>query len=208
MKRLVPIGLLALLAAGCGSVEPIPSDTFYRLETQGVPERLARPWTTDPIAVVSLRANGLLKERAFVESDEAGVTLRQLRYQYWLDTPEQLLKDELVAYLRKVGAASIVLDEGEPAAAFEIGGRILRFERTKGAQGTRAEIALELVLRDRRHAKVLLAKEYTRSADVPADTVGAAVAAMAAGVRGIFGDFTADADRLLSSPPLSARSGD
>ncbi|MBI4696660.1 MAG: membrane integrity-associated transporter subunit PqiC [Gammaproteobacteria bacterium] len=188
---------LVLSLAACGTIAPIPTDTFYRL-TVPAPRPLAKPWCAGPIEVESLQAGGLLKDRAIVEADSRGVALRQLPYHFWVDSPEHLIAHELVAYLRALRAAPIVLAGQAESAAYEVRGRVLRFERQRSGEHVRARVGLELVLVERRQGRVLLAREYDESSDVATTSVADAVAALGTGVGAAFGDFAADSDRLLS----------
>jgi ABC-type uncharacterized transport system auxiliary subunit len=198
------LSALVLSLAACGTVAPLPSDTFYRL-TVPAPPPLARPWCAGSIEVEPLQAGGLLKDRAIVEADSGGVALRQLPYHFWVDSPEHLIAHELVAYLRALGAAPIVLAGQAQGAAYEIRGRVLRFERQRSGEHVRARVGLELVLVERRHGRVLLAREYDESSDVASTRVADAVAALGTGVGAAFGDFAADSDRLLSGPAAPDR---
>lgn len=197
MRRWIPVLWLALAASGCGTVEPIPEDVYVRLPfVAGTP---ASPALTDgKIRVGPFRASGIHKERAVAYTRDDGISLQQHPYYFWLDSPEHMLQEALVDFLRSAGAAPSVLMYRDQSADLEIRGRIKWFERAFADRGVSARLAVELVLRRRADGRTLLRQEYAESRPAADSSIQQSAVAMGAALQDIYRRFLADAAKAVS----------
>jgi len=195
MAALVTVAVIALTA--CGSMKPLPSDTFYRLNVPPA-QPAAQAWPAVPVRVAKFSASGVHRERPIAYSGADSVVVGQHHYDLWIDSPERMLQHELVRYLRDAHVASVVTGSSISGAAIEVRGRIDRMDNivAPAGPGVVVELHLELVLRGQRDA-VIFARAY-RESQTPADSTMTAVAgAMSGAVGAIFARFTADAGGAL-----------
>ncbi len=192
MKRIATI-LVMLTLAACAKAPPVPPDSFYRLPAPEAKDAVLPPLSKGIISVRPLRSDGLRSERPILFSDDpSNLSLRQHHYHFWVDTPQRLVQRQLIAYLRAVRAAPMVVGEGDVGADMTIGGHIMRFEYSR--DGARETVHLELELRvDRADTeRPLLLRAY--QADLPVSGTGmvALVQAFDQGLQEIFRAFIDD----------------
>jgi len=128
MPRLIILCPLLALLMSCSSNRTIPDDQFYRLPTP----------TTDlsnldliqgGIFVQRFIAEGLYRERPLIYlKGNQGIEIAQYNYQLWVDSPPRLLRDHLIAYLRKAQASDFVVESTDVATVLRIHGKLQRFE--------------------------------------------------------------------------------
>jgi ABC-type uncharacterized transport system auxiliary subunit len=193
--------LMVLVLAGCGSMKPLPSDTFYRLNI--VPAAGGEPWTEKPIRVAKFRASGVHRERAIAYSTESDIAIKQYRYQLWIDSPERLLQNELFAYLRADRVAPAIT-ESPTTGGYEIRGTVRRFERIVEAGRVSVVVALAFeIVAPGSGETTVLAREYEESLAVESEEMTATATAMSRSVSSIFQRFVADARAALHGAELS-----
>ena len=175
---------LCLLLAGCGSIPPTPTDSFYRL--QPVPLSTAGKAFSGDIAVQPLRADSLYSERPIVYSEASSLRqLRQYHYHLWLYPPAQQVQRHLAASL---GSAPELASGGHSANVLE--GRIVSFERVVSGKNSKAAVSLELrLLAD---GKPRVNKTYVAEQSASDDSLGAFAVAMEQALGRIYADFLAD----------------
>ena len=80
--RFVVLLFVVMIQCGCGTMKPIPGDTFYRLKHHDAPasEAGSTPWTQTPLIIERFRASGIYKDRAIVLLQADGVSLTQSHY--------------------------------------------------------------------------------------------------------------------------------
>lgn len=186
-----------VLLAACGTMKPLPGDSFYRLNIP-LASPVAQAWSTTPLRVAKFAASGVHRERPIAFSAADNVVVGQHRYDLWIDSPERMLQNELVRYLRDARVAPVVTGSSLSGTAIEVRGRIDRLDNIveSGAPAVIVELHLEVVVRGQRDA-VIFARAY-RESRTPAGTGMAAVAsAMSEAVGAIFAQFTADAGGAL-----------
>ena len=151
------VGLLAVGALGC-STAPIPRDHFYRIAAEA-PEgsRAPPPHLQGTLAVGRFRADGLTNERAILYRDRAhDLEVQQHRYHYWVESPTQLLQEELAGYLRARNVATTVLTpEVRVRPDYLVTGRLNRFERVVGGNPSRVLVEMRLNLVDQKGLEAL-----------------------------------------------------
>ncbi len=195
MAALFAVAVIALTA--CGSMKPLPSDTFYRLNVPPA-QPAEQAWPTVPVRVAKFAASGVHRERPIAYAGADSVVVGQHRYDLWIDSPERMLQNELVRYLRDARVASVVTGSSVSGAAIEVRGRIDRMDNivAPGEPGVVVELHLELVLRGQRDA-VVFARAYRESRTPVDSTMTAVASAMSGAVGAIFARFTADAGGAL-----------
>lgn len=196
-----PIILLLLAGlSGCGSMEPLPSDTFYRLRISPIVNANSngQRWTENTIRVAKFRASGVHRERAIVFSESDQVVIKQHRYHLWFDSPERILQDELVSYLRAAGVSPAISAHELRDNGLEIKGQIRQMDHVIGTEGTSIVVALALDLVRREPEKSLvLGAEYRESRTISGNEMGSVAAAISDAVGVIFERFVTDAGDAL-----------
>jgi len=192
------LGALGLLLCGCGSMKPLPSDTFYRLNVHPVSPDTAAPWSAETVRVAKFAASGVHRERAIAYSHTDEVVVKQHRYHLWIDSPERMLQNELVSYLRSASVAPLVTGSKIDGNRLEVRGRIDRMDMVvePDTPGITVELHIEVVERGGGE-RLVLGREYRESRALDNDDMGAIASAMSDAVAAIFAQFTADAGEAL-----------
>ena len=184
--------LLAVLVLGCAA-EPVPQDRYYRLASRpDVASGPAGPALDAVVVVERFAADGLTRDRAIVYSENGSdVQVQRHLYHHWTEPPAELLRDDLVRYLRSSGVARrIVTPELRVPTDYEITGHLQRFERVLEAE--RVRVQLGLALRDRRSDRLVWSGTYENEAPAAGDSVSAAVRAFNGALESIFARFVKD----------------
>lgn len=201
LYRALTASLLAaavvLVLSACGSMKPLPSDTFYRLNVPGAAPASAA-WSDLPVRVAKFDASGVHRERQIAYAGEGDVVVGQHRYHLWIDSPERMLQNELVRYLRDARVAPLVTGSTVSGPAVEVRGRIDRMDNipTPDAPGVAVELHLELTLRGDRSV-IVFSRAYHESRNLTDSGMAAVAGAMSEAVGAIFAQFTADAGGAL-----------
>lgn len=194
MKRIaVPLLLITFLAA-CQSQPPQPTDKYYRLRLP-VTAAMARPALDGTLVVRPLRADGPLAERPmiFTRADKP-LQVEQYYYQHWEAPPPLLVQEYLRQDLATRHAASHVTDTANGDYVLE--GRILRFEKMIGPQGSHAVVECRLVLSRRHPMADLMDRVYHAEAPLADDTPHALAEGMEAALQRVAADFARDLSML------------
>jgi len=176
--------VLSLLLGGCGSLPPVPTDRFYRLQPLGVSH--AAKVLSGVVDVQDFRADSLYAERPIIYSEEGNLRLlRQYHYHLWLYPPAQMVRSHFVASLG--GALDL---SGGRAAPNVLNGRVANFERVVSGKNSKAVVALELHLLA--GGKLLLYKTYKAEQLASDDSLTAFAEAMELALAKIYYGFLAD----------------
>jgi ABC-type uncharacterized transport system auxiliary subunit len=194
MRSFRPLILLPILAmlAGCfGSAPPVPQEQYFRLMAAQPAERASRP-ISGGIEIVPFAGEGVMSERPLLFSADGGRKLEQRNYAYWTDAPPQMLRDQLVDYLRQAGVADrVVPSELRLESAYEVRGTIKRLEQLVGSS-TGAVISLELAVLEISSDRLIFSKVYTAERPTSGQSIDDAVAALNDGLDEIFAAFAGD----------------
>lgn len=194
MRPLRPLLLLTLIAvlAGCfGAAPPVPKEQYFRLIASAPAEQAQRK-IPGGIEIVPFAGEGVMSERPLLFTADGGRKLEQRNYAYWTDAPPQMLRDQLVSYLRQVGVAdNVVPSELRIGSAYAVRGTIKRLEQLVGS-GSGAVISLELAVLENSSDRLVLSKIYTAEKPTSGDNIDAAVAALNDGLDEIFAAFAGD----------------
>lgn len=188
---LVLLPILALLAGCFGSAPPVPKEQYFRLiATQAAEQSDSR--ISGGIEVVPFGGEGVMSERPLLFSADGGRKLEQRNYAYWTDAPPQMLRDQLIAYLRQSGIAGRVApSELRIESAFSVRGTIKRLEQLTGSDAG-AVISLELAVLENGSDRLVLSKVYTAQRPTSGQSIDDAVAALNDGLDEIFAAFVSD----------------
>ncbi len=200
IAAVIIVALILVSVGGCGSMKPLPSDTFYRLKI-GPPtptNSITTSWTDDMVRVAKFRGSGVHRERAIAYTETDQVVVKQHRYHLWIDSPERMLQTELVSYLRAANVAPAISSSDMSSAGFEIQAQIRRMDHVLAADGAGVVVAFALELVERNAGKsFVFGKEYRESRSVSGNDMSAVAVAMSDAVGVIFERFTADAGAAL-----------
>jgi len=198
-----PFSIIAILLvglSGCGSMEPLPSDTFYRIKiaTPAVSGSNSAQWTEKMVRVAKFRGTGVHRERAIAYSGDDQLVVKQHRYHLWVDSPEHILQNELVSYLRAAGVSPAVSTSALSNEGLEIRVQIHQMDHVVVTNGASAVIALAFeVVRKNSGEPLVLGKDYRESRSLSSSDMGAVAVAMSDAVGTIFERFVADATTAL-----------
>ncbi len=132
----------------------------------------------------------------FAESDQ--IVVKQHRYHLWLDSPERLLQDELVSYLRAARVAPAISAHELDDVGLEIKVQIRQMDHVITADGTSVVVALAFDLVRREPEKSLvLGAEYRESRTISGNEMGSVASAISDAVGVIFERFVTDAGDAL-----------
>ena len=194
VRSVRPLVLLAMLAAlaGCfGAAPPVPKEQYFRL-IAAEPAGQASRQISGGIEIVPFAGEGVMSERPLLFSADGGRKLEQRNYAYWTDAPPQMLRDQLIAYLRQAGVADrVVPSELRIESAYAVRGTIKRLEQLTGSDAG-AVISLELAVIENSSDRLILSKVYTAEKPTAGQSIDDAVAALNDGLDEIFAAFASD----------------
>lgn len=200
-----PTLLLAFTLTACAT-SPVPTDQFYRLEDplQDALATTPRTLLDGVLTVQPLRTDGLHRERALLYSeDPRHRALRQYHYHFWLSPPPRLVQDYIVAYLRAMQTATIVVaDDRKTDADYVVQGRLKNFEQRVMGDKSRVVVSLELRLQQHGERRPQLLQVYESNRHVPSGAVADSIFAYEDALAQIMGRFLEDVQSMLLSSPL------
>lgn len=190
-KALIALPLILALAGCFGSAPPVPKEQYFRLIAGAPTEQAATP-LSGGVEVIPFAGEGVMSERPLLFTADGGRKLEQRNYAYWTDAPPQMLRDQLVAYLRQAGVAdSVSPSELRLDTDYVVRGTIKRLEQLTGGQSG-AVISIELACIEKGNDRLLLSKTYTAEKPTSGENIDDAVAALNAGLDEIFAAFAKD----------------
>ncbi len=197
MIRPAAMALMAFSLAGCFTSPPAPAEHYYRL--------VAEPANGRPplrLRVQRFAADGLLRERALLYSDDNGHrVLKQHSYHYWADTPSRVLTDYLAAQLNG-GSAGQVSDSD--AALPVLHGSIKRMERLLRDEGVKVALSLVLRVRSQSGNADVLHRRYDIIEPAASDRIVDSVKAFETALQRITAQLAADVAVLSDAGSRSA----
>ncbi|MET1025871.1 MAG: ABC-type transport auxiliary lipoprotein family protein [Dongiaceae bacterium] len=190
MNRRMPRLCIAFLLLLAGCMAPsVPKEQFFRLIAVPATRPLDKP-LNGVLEVPPFTTDGVLAERPLLFSANDGQKLEQRNYAYWSDSPRQMLRDELVSYLRSAKAApQIVPSELRLDAKYVLKGTLYRLEQRANPNSAVIEIEFSLIEEDTNRlitSKVFRAEEPAATGDIDD-----AVKALNTGMNRIFQDVAA-----------------
>src|ERR1700742_882796 len=101
VRALLLIGAVALSA--CAAPE-VPKEQYFRLIATPATQTIGHP-LPGIVEAAPFSADGVTGERPLLFTDNGGTKLEQRNYAYWVNPPIQMLRDQMIAYLRSAGVA-------------------------------------------------------------------------------------------------------
>ncbi|MDX1514342.1 MAG: ABC-type transport auxiliary lipoprotein family protein [Gammaproteobacteria bacterium] len=192
MKRYFLIATLSVALAGCGTQSTVPQDSFYRLTSDGPVTPVGKE-LNGVLVVPRFLSDGLLSERPMVyAAADSPEKLQQYNYHFWIESPARMLQELTVDFLRRSGAASMVVTpEFRAAGAYELIGKIKRLEQIRGA-AQRVAVALEFGLYRTKDGQLIFLRTYDQSVPLQGEDVAAAAAAMSGAVNTVLAALARD----------------
>ena len=191
LKLLALLPVLAALTGCFGSAPAVPKEQYFRL-IAAAPTAQSSQHITGGLEVLPFAGEGVMNERPLLFSANGGRKLEQRNYAYWTEAPPQMLRDQLVAYLRQTGVAdSVSPSELRLETTYTVRGTIKRMEQLVGSSPS-AAIALEIAVIEKSTDRLVLNKVYTAEKPASGSNIDDAVAALNAGLDEIFAAFAAD----------------
>ena len=183
--------ILLIGAISACSAPPVPREQYFRLIATAPTTTMAVPFD-GAIEVSPFAAEGVLAERPLLFTGNDGRKLEQRNYAYWTDAPTQMLRDQLIAYLREAGAApDVVPSELRVPTKYQVKGVLRRLEQKVGtAPG--AIIAVDLSLIERASDRLIFSHHYSAEKSTADQTIDSGADALNAGLDDILAGFLAD----------------
>ena len=195
--RAWPAMVLALLLSACAGGGPLPEDRFYRVEV-AAPAAAAAPLLRGGLLVERLRADALHAGRAVLyRQADRPLELGRHHYRFWTEAPNQMVQQQLAAWLRGSGLADHVYT-GEEAMPhrYRLSGRVLAFEREIGPAGVTLHVGLQLTLTRQGDREPLLEKRYQVDQAVAGRDMHATALAAQQALETVFHSLAGDIARL------------
>ena len=199
LLQLTTLALSIFLLSACGSVSPIPGDTFYRFNDVSIASAHDKAWTGGVVAIDRVRASGIYKDRAIAILKEDGVSLIQSKYHYWNDSPEVLIQQRIFEHAIKAAVAPTVSLKVDTQTDYVIGGRLSRFERLENYSGG-SGVAIELTLNLRRaddSGEIIFEQQQRFVEASDSAEVRDAVLTLSAGLDKLIAEFFSAASRVV-----------
>jgi len=200
--RMIMLTSLLLGLAGCfGGGAPVPQNHYYHLAD--VPSELkAQESPYNIVAVQSLRSDSLHQERSILYSlKSAPLMLNTYYYHLWTNSPDQLIQEYLVNYLRAVNFAHDVVRYGDRTHSDGVvSGYIQHFERIVGDGKPQVLVRLELTFRSATGAKAFaLTRVYQEKRTADDDSMESTVDAFSRALASICTHFTRDVNQAYQA---------
>lgn len=197
LRVLVLLGAasMAVVLGGCGSMAPLPSDTFYRIQIDSPPRAgaITRPLTDQRIRVAKFHASGVHRERPIAFTEQGGIVVKQHRYHLWIDSPERMLQDELISYLRAIRASPKITAADLSGEGIEIRTWIRQMDRAVNGEASSAVVVLAFeVMSVGARDTLIFDREYQESRAVSGNDLNAVATAISAACAAVFERFVAD----------------
>ncbi|HEX6120427.1 MAG TPA: ABC-type transport auxiliary lipoprotein family protein [Dongiaceae bacterium] len=191
LRALALLPVVALLAGCFGSAPTVPKEQYFRL-VASAPAEQAKKRIKGGLEIVPFAGEGVMSERPLLFTADNGRKLEQRNYAYWTDAPPQMLRDQLVAYLRQAKIAdNVVPSELRIDTAYTVRGTIKRLEQLVGDKDG-AVISIEFAVIEKSNDRLVLSKVYTSEKPFSGEKIDDAVAALNDGLDDIFAAFAAD----------------
>ena len=190
-RSLILLPILAVLAGCFGSAPPVPNEQYLRL-IAAAPAEPAHKKISGGIEIVPFAGEGVVSERPLLFTPDGGRKLEQRNYAYWADAPPQMMRNQLVSYLRQAGIAdNVVPSELRIESAYAVRGTIKRLEQLIGGDFG-AVVSLELAVLENSSDRLILSKVYTAEKPTSGQSIDSAVGALNDGLDEIFAAFVGD----------------
>jgi cholesterol transport system auxiliary component len=197
-RGLVASGLIAsglALLSACTAPE-VPKEQYFRLIAAPAEVHATKP-LDGVVEIAPFGADGVMAERPLLFTANGGRKLEQRNYAYWTNPPPQMLRDQLVAYLRAAQfAPQVVPSEMRIDAKYAVRGTVRRLEQTANPNGAVIEIELSLI--EEASNRLIASKLFHAEQPSSSSDIDDAVKALNAGMNQIFHDFVVMASQAAA----------
>lgn len=188
---LLLLGPMVLLSSCVGNTT-MPQDHYYRLPEIESSTIYNVPVLTGVVSVGTVMASGILDERSmlYVEGDKPD-EVKYYAYRHWMDSPSKIIRQHLINYFEKTGAAKIshiTHEQGGERSGVQI--RLLKFERSVTKDDIKAHVSLRISYKAPQQAEIL--KTYTAAIEAKDSSVYSTVEAFGLGLESIYEEWLAD----------------
>lgn len=185
--------ILLLVLEGCLGGGPAPQDHYYRLELQPPVTSLDVSPLKGTLQILRPWADALTGERHIVYRQDSGTAqLHRHAYHRWVDSPTNLLQQEIAKYLRASNIAEqVVIPEHRTKSDYVLSCRMAKLERVLGGS-PRVVIELELGLTHTREREAFWLHTYTEEQQANGAGVPEAVMAFNQALAHILDRFVVD----------------
>jgi len=187
LSAIISISILGLLQ-GCANSQPVPSDSFYRLAIQPVKQSEYNSIPISGILSISrFSTDALHSERPMLYTeDDSGLILNQYHYHHWIDSPANMIQEQMVRYFQDSGALQNVYTSGTTNSYdYLLKGKLFRFERVVGSS-SRVDIELEINFLKKSAQENILSRRYKKEIPVNGDSMHDVVTHFNNGLSEIF----------------------
>ena len=187
--RLRPL-LVLLFAGGLAAcaAPSVPKEQYFRLVATPANEQTPKP-LDGTLEIPPFDADGVMADRPLLYTANGGQKLEQRNYAYWTNSPPQMMRDQLITYLRaaKVAPQVVPSELRVDDVKYVIHGTVRRLEQTGNPAGGTIEIELALLEKD--SDRLILSKVFHVDQAASSDKIDDAVTALNTGMNQIFQDF-------------------
>ena len=196
---LITVLMTGMLCA-CSAPEKVPEDRFYRLSLLSAKQR-NEPVLDGALVVGPVTAYDVYRDRAIAYSppEEPG-SLQHHHYHFWVAPPPELVREQLVDYLRKSGIAKVVTIEspGRGQRAARLATRLTRFERVLQPDGAVSfSVGFQVALDH--EGKVRLRERYDGTTTAADGSFPSSVRAADEGLARIYSEMVGDIAAALDN---------
>lgn len=195
----IVILVVAALCAGCMAQPAVPQDYYYRLPEVHLGKPGDRKIIHGALAVDLFQADGIYRERPILYIEEQRpLEVMQYHYRHWIQTPSQLIQDNLVDYLRLAKVADHVERySGGAVPKVIVKGRLERFERLLQQDSSVAMVQMEIELRKtNRGDTVKRRKTYQSRVIAKGPTIHDSVLAFGEALEQIYTNLLSDLEAM------------
>lgn len=156
---------LVMMLAGCGGAQMVPEDQYYRIAAATPEQHFASPLLEGGLIVEAVEATAIYQDRAIVYREaDAPLQLKRHHYQYWADSPAQLLQQYLLEYFSSADlAASVYAERYGVEARYRLRTRLKQFDQVYRPDGVGVQVAIRFELTDQTIGKRIAVQDTERT---------------------------------------------
>jgi ABC-type uncharacterized transport system auxiliary subunit len=194
---------LAMMLLPACALPPAPIDHHYRLEAGASDVQFDTQILNGTLRIKRPRASAFIDGTSILYRDpDRPAEVMRSPYQYWVDAPTLMLRDELIRVLRGAGVADRVITSDLRAHAdYILAGRLLALESLRNDDGSEARFEIELSLIRTEDQALLLQNVYAESERAVSDEPSAEVEALSRALDRALTRFLDDLAALADHEP-------
>lgn len=196
--------VVVALVGGCSfpTAEPPQQDSFFTLEIGELGRSYEEPILDGIVEVSRFGADGLTGERPIVHTRD-GVEFRQYNYHFWIESPAVLMRDAMVAALRRSNAAArAVTPDTRLLSDYRLNGRLQRLHHQRGDGQAEVRLSAEIAITRARDGALVMIDSYDIRRPLREDSIAEAVREIRAALTQMTAEMLDDLER--SAPARTA----